>query len=398
MMVNSSNHVVIAGAGIVGSVQSLLLARSGFDVTLVEARQTVPDAGGLNVRTVALSCRSRQLLENSGLWPESLGCAIREVHASERGGFGSVRLTANDLDVDTLGYVIANAELEASLMQQIKDQPNIDFVCPGKATLVANSDHDVALQIGSRKLTAALLVAADGSHSALRDSLGIAASNKDYGQFATVANIRCQRPHQHIAYERFTEYGPLAMLPFGDRQMAMVYSATRECTDHLRGLTDTEFLASIQRSFGGKLGRLQSVGSRVVFPLQLIVSSAQTLGCSVLIGNAARTIHPVAGQGLNLALRDVFELAAQISPGQPIAAALDRFSISRRADQQQVISQTDRLARVFLKQPRLIDKPFSLLRSTAMVMLDGIPAFRKRFGAANAGLRLPSDNSGLLRH
>ncbi|OED35492.1 hypothetical protein AB833_30190 [Chromatiales bacterium (ex Bugula neritina AB1)] len=388
------NTVVIVGAGIAGSVQALLLARAGFNVTLVEAQEPASVDEGLNVRSVALSCRSRQLLDNHGLWPTDLGCPINEVHTTIRGQFGSVRLTARDLDVSALGYVVANTEFERYLLKLVEAERAIELICPATARLICTTANSVQMQIGSETVEASLLIAADGSHSPIRESLGIEVSKKAYDQFAIVANLGCQRDHRNIAFERFTECGPLALLPLAEKRVAMVYSATTEATKKLRGLSDDQFLRAVQELFGGKLGRLKSVGRRAVFPLELIVSRSQVTGCSVLIGNAARTIHPVAGQGLNLALRDVFELSSQLTPERSVAAALEEFSIRRRADQQQVIRQTNRLAETFVRKPWPLEIPLSLAKSPSMLLLDNIAPMRNRFGASAAGLRLPANPSG----
>lgn len=384
-----NRKIVVAGAGIVGSVQALLLARAGFSVVLVEARQPAPEQTGLNVRSVALSCRSYELLQSQGLWPAQSGCAIRSVQATERGRFGSVHLTSDDLDVDSLGYVLANAPLENFLISQVNAEPEIEFIRPAVVRVVSNSSAGVVVEVGAQTINAGLLIAADGTNSGVRESIGVGIRQRDYEQHAIVANLLCQRHHQNIAHERFTDTGPLALLPLADRQVAMVYTVNSDTVDQLMSKSDDDFLALVQRRFGGKLGRFQALGKRMYFPLHLLETEQQCAGSCVFIGNSARTLHPVAGQGLNLALRDVFALTAGVCSAANYQQATTEFVRLRQSDQRLVTGQTDLLARFFTKRQWPLQIPLSLFGMTAMLLLDNVPALRSKFGALSAGVGVP---------
>lgn len=390
-------NIVVVGAGIVGSVQALLLARAGNRVILIDAAAPALPKTGLDVRSVALSYRSCELLRGQRMWPADAGCPIKAVHATQRGKFGAVRLRASDLDVPALGAVVQNSVLENHFTRLVEDEANIEFIRPADARLLSSTSESVSLQInseaGTQVVDVALLVAADGTHSKLRESLAIDTESTDYEQYAIVANVQCQRDHRNVAYERFTETGPLALLPLATRQMAMVYTAKSAEVQELTDKTDTGFLALLQQRFGGKLGRFEAIGNRVSFPLALVQSSMQTSGRAVLIGNAARTVHPVAGQGLNLALRDVFELGSQVAnlkadlPSVPVMLA--EFAKKRSRDQRSVVWQTDLLARYFRQQPWPLSAPLELFGTTAMLLLDTVPAVRHRFAALSAGMNIP---------
>lgn len=396
-MSKSAIKIVVVGAGIVGSVQSLLLSRAGYAVTLIDAGSgDLSQDEGLNVRSVALSYRSRQLLADQQLWPENAGCSIKAVHVTERGRFGSVRLQAQDLDVPVLGVVIQNYLLESYLMTQVKNDPNIRVLQPATAEVVNNSPDSVSVQVTSVKeslqIEAALLVAADGTHSKIRQGLGIKTKSIDYQQHAIVANLQCQRDHENTAYERFTDSGPLALLPLASKQMAMVMTTDSTLVDAWVKKPDTDFLALIQRRFGGRLGRFEVIGHRATFPLALFESHLQQQGRVVLVGNSARTVHPVAGQGLNLALRDVFELAARLGSSADVSESLAEFLKQRDSDQRLVVRQTDLLARIFRRQPWPLSVPLGLFRTSAMLLLDTLPPLRSGFGAVSSGLEVPLSN------
>ena len=408
----------IVGGGIVGAAQALLLARKGWSVLLIEVAEVSPATEPLQQRSVALSHRSVELLEAEGLWVGEAGCSIREIHVSDRGHFGSARLTARDLNADALGYVVANHTLEQHLRSKVLAEPNIEFLQPATATLIQNSDNGVELQVATeiagelpvRSVRCTVLIAADGTHSGIRQSLGVQLKQHHYEQVALVANVACQFDHQHIAYERFTDSGPLALLPLAPRCMAMVFTARDSEEAELRDMPDAEFLQLLQRRFGGKLGRFSALGARAVFPLSLSESELQTVGSCVLIGNSARTLHPVAGQGLNLALRDVFALTRALGgaaarsgdeANQPsMAAVLADFQQSRRPDQRSTVRRTDLLARVFsdggVPLSGLLPAPLrGSLRGAGLLLLDGLAPLRKRFAADSAGVGVPlgrSDN------
>jgi 2-octaprenyl-6-methoxyphenol hydroxylase len=395
-----NKKVIVVGGGIVGSVQALLLARVGFRVLLVDASMDSPERYGegarnsLSVRTVAMSYRSQQLLQSAGMWTAGLGCPIHTVMVNDKGRFGSVRFDRRDYAVPVLGYVVRNQLLENHLNGLLDTSPLIEVVRPATAALAAIDEKRVEVvvdQAGAKRAeVGGLIVAADGTRSGVRTQLGIDVDNTDYQQYALVANLQCQKPHHHIAYERFTESGPLALLPLDDRVVSMICTIGAEEVESLQQCTDEALLVLLQQRFGGRLGRFQEIGKRVVFPLSLVRARQQVSRCGVLVGNASVTVHPVAGQGLNLALRDVFELAARLGEhDEPVAQVLSGFAQSRRADQQFVVRQTDWLARWFRAQRGPLAPALNATRVSSMLMLDLVPALRNRFGRRNTGLDIP---------
>ena len=393
-MTDRLKSAVVAGAGIVGRVNALLLARCGFEVTLVDAAETAAaePENPLSVRSVAVSYRSQQLLESAGLWAE-IGCPIHTVHVNEQGKFGAVRFNASEFSIPALGYVVKNHLLESHLADLIRSEPNICCLQPASAKLDGSPGNPVSLLIHSataaQSCKTQLLVAADGTTSSLRQQLGIDVKTTDYHQLAVVANVVCQHDHHHVAFERFTDSGPLALLPLDWRQMALVYTVPADRADEIRALTDRQLITEIQQRFGGKLGQIRDIGPRAVLPLKLTEAVRQSVGCGVLIGNAARTLHPVAGQGLNLALRDVFELAGQLAAHPVIETALDKFTTARRSDQQFVVRQTDTLARVFRKHRWPLSASLGLARQSSMLLLDTVKPLRTQFGRRNVGIGIP---------
>ncbi len=397
----SDKLAVVVGGGITGSAQALLLAQIGYRVILVDAA-TTPDskanagAGAghsLALRTVAMSCRSQQLLHSAGLWPVDAGCPIHRVLVNDKGRFGSVRFDRHDYSVAALGWVVRNQQLEGHLNRLTAEAPAIEVIRPATATVHRVNADQVEVVIEhdkrQREVTAQLLVAADGTHSAIRTRLGIETQVTDYEQHALVANVICQREHHHIAYERFTDTGPLALLPLDKNMMAVVCTLDSARIETFRQASNEQLLDELQQRFGGRLGRFQEIGPSALFPLSLVRAKMQVQGCAVLIGNASVTLHPVAGQGLNLALRDVFELAAQLNRHAVVNDALTSFTRARKPDQQFVVRQTDALARWFRRPVSGLQLPVSAARATSMLMLDTIPALRNRFGRRNAGLDIP---------
>ena len=428
-------RAIVVGAGLVGAVQALLLAKSGCKVTVVEQRsfRSKWDAANpLSDRTVALSGRSIQLLDQSGLWPAIPACPIKTVHVSEQGKFGSVKIKAEKLNMDALGYVVSNAAFESYLHQCLRAATEIELI---EGASVASIQHDkknvslkVEMQGANKTIDAEVLIAADGTGSVSRSLLGIEVEERDYHQCAVLANVSTSAPHGFNAFERFTRDGPLALLPLeefvetgqvrlgqpskldsgeldpgkpdsgkpdsgnlgSDKLWSLIFTSAEKDAAELKDMPDSQFLNLLQEKFGGRLGRFDRIGSRVVTPLKLTVCSEQTLGRCVLIGNAARTLHPVAGQGLNLALRDVFELASCLvaTDNADVCRALESFVSKRRRDQWVITRQTDILARVFT-DTLPFQLPVSAARHASLLLLDHVDPLKKTFATLNLGQHVP---------
>jgi 2-octaprenyl-6-methoxyphenol hydroxylase len=351
--------VAIAGGGPVGCALALALAGSGVSVARIADDLDVAD------RPIALSHGSRLILERLDAWSSVSCSAIQTIHVSQQ-GFGRTVLRCSDYGLPALGYVVAYSELVANLARRTS-------VIPGKVTKWEPSGDGIVASFaggGSEaSLRARLLVLADGGLN--RDTGRVT----DYGQHALVAEVAAERAASGTAWERFTFEGPLALLPFRDRH-ALVWSASPATVEELRGLPEREFLTRLRRAFGGKLGEFRSTGPRSTFPLSLRRGAIQPAPRVLAIGNAAQTLHPVAGQGLNLGLRDAWELARMLldvtkeEVGAP--RFLARFARSRGLDRYAGIGFTDFLVRMFSNSM----PPLALARGAGLAMLDMLPPAR----------------------
>ena len=376
--------VVIAGGGLVGASLALALGNSGLHVRIVDpASPTAAQQPGYDDRSTALAPASRRILESLGVWsaiaPEA--APIRTIHVSEQGGFGITRLHAAREGLDALGWVVPNRVLGSALQARLTPlAPAVATVTAGVSGVTTDLEGArVALDDG-RTVSTRLVVAADGTHSVLREQLGLSQRVDDYHQQALVANVTPARNPAGLAFERFTPDGPLALLPLTGGRCALVWTVPGERAETLAALPEAAFLDALQTAFGYRLGRFLAVGRRSVYPLGLRRSEQRVTERGVVIGNAARTLHPVAGQGLNLALRDVAELAERLHAagqrgGDPGAAELlAGYSDARASDHRRVTVFTDGLVRLFSNRlPGL-----RLARNLGLVGMELLPAAREQ--------------------
>lgn len=371
MSQTTAYDVVIVGAGMVGASLACALAGAGCGdrrVALVEPAPVqagdAPYQPGFDVRSTALSAGSVGSLQQLGLW-QLLGRqaqAIRQVHVSERGRFGAARLHASEHGVEALGQVVENQWLGRVINDALLNLPGLDLYDHSRVLTVQPQQQGCSLTVetgsgATRSLQAALLVLAEGGRSGLCEQLGIHRHRKDYQQLALVANVTTSCPHEGVAYERFTEQGPLALLPlrpFERRsRSALIWTHPATVGQTLRARSDEALLKQLQQAFGSRLGRFEHIGERLYWPLELTVAEEQYRPGLVLLGNAAHSLHPVAGQGFNLALRGAMRLADHITiawqrgedPGD--ARKLRHFADSIRADQQRTIQFSDQLISLF---------------------------------------------------
>lgn len=372
---NVDYDVVVAGGGMVGISFALALDTLGNGALriLVVESFAIPDAQpgaaptyrpSFDARATALSYGSRRIFENIGVWPQLSAhvTAIDNIHVSERGRFGSATLETARRGWPALGYVVENAWLGNVLLNILRQRPAIELASP--ATVVACQPGAMHATVeldsnGARSTVATRLLAiADGAGSNLRTRLGIGSTAHDYRRQAIIANIGCSRAHGGWAYERFTDWGPMALLPLGDDEraqprMALVWTMEEERAAALLAASDTEFLAALQHRFGHRQGRFTRVGERGSYDLKLVAADEQIRRQLVLIGNAAHSLHPVAGQGFNLALRDVLRLAHVLADAtaNDIAigelAVLQRYAQRQAGDQRKTILFSDRVTALF---------------------------------------------------
>jgi len=353
--------LVISGGGLVGGSLACALRDTGLRVAVIEAVTPRADTHpSYDERVIALAWSSRRILTSLGLWPLVAGGAepIRAVHVSQRGGCGLTRIDHGDEGVEALGYVAPARLLGHALQTALADAPNLRFRAPARLVDFTVHPDGVELEVtaeeGVEHLRTRLLVAADGGDSLVRQRLDVAVRERDYGQDAVIATVTPDRPQPGVAYERFTDSGPLALLPMTEGRYSVVWTALAEQTEELLGLSDRDFLERLQARFGFRLGRFSRPSARHAYPLRLMLVSDPVAPRLALIGNAAHALHPVAGQGFNLGLRDVAALAevlaAARASGEDIGAqsVLDAYRDWRSRDQAAVANLTDTLAWLFI--------------------------------------------------
>ena len=402
----SDYDVVIVGGGLIGGSLACALADTGLRTALVEAvAAEAPRHPSYDERVIALSWGSRRILEAMGLWLRLAAEAapIHQVHISERGQFGFSRLNRAELGVEALGYVVPARTLGVAIREGLARSQGVDLLCPSRLVShrVRGSGVDLAVQGpgGARRLSTRLLVAADGGESEIRKGLGIEVQERPYAQDAVVTTVTVDRPLPGVAFERFTETGPLAMLPLTQGRYSVVWTCREDETAEILALADGELVARLQARFGYRLGRLTRPAPRRAYPLKLVLLRETVRPRLVLIGNAAHTLHPVAGQGFNLGLRDVAALAEVLSdaaveradPGSP--SVLAGYRGWRGGDQREVARLTDGLARLFVN-PWL---PLRLGRGVGLLALDLVGPARRLLARRLMGLtgRMPRLARGL---
>lgn len=382
--------IAIIGGGPVGAALALALRDSGLKISLLEARKaqdSSPDPLVFDAqlsdplisdpRALALSYGSRLLLTRLNVWDAlPLVSAIKTIHISQKNSFGRTRLCASDLNVPELGYVLPYAALQSAMHAALL-KSNVNFqhgasvrqlnpATPGAEVLYQQDGLD-------KTLCAQLVVLADGGKTLEASQ---PATVHDYGQSAVIAHVTCSQPQQYMAYERFTPHGPLALLPYKNGY-ELVWTVPSALLDTLLQWDDSTLLSQLHQHFGDRVGNFLTVGARSSYPLRLKRAAKHNLPHTVLIGNAAQTLHPVAGQGFNLGLRDAWELAQHILRSSPASLGstdmLVDYSNARRLDRQAAITFTDGLVHLFSNDLTLL----APARAASLSLLDSFPGVKK---------------------
>ena len=385
--------VAIVGGGMVGASLGAALAPLNLRVALIE---TIPHNAAaqpsFDERTTALSNGSRRILETLGVWSalDALATPIAKIHVSDQGRFGFARIDAREQGLAAMGYVVPNRALGSALWSRLSS-PGLKIFCPADVSLITANAEVVKIEVneaGTQSAIAAkLVVAADGAQSVVRNALGIGAKVSDYGQTAVITTLLPQRFHDNVAYERFTPDGPLALLPLDGGRCTLVLTLTKDAARTALAWSDREFLAEVQRRFGFRLGRFLKVGRRVSYPLSLSQSERTSAPRCAIIGNAAQSLHPVAGMGFNLGLRDVACLAELIaeklrSDADPGSAELLReYDAWRRADRGGVIAFTDGLVRLFSSPSSAVAR----VRNLGLLAFDLLPPAKSALSRLSTG-------------
>jgi 2-octaprenyl-6-methoxyphenol hydroxylase len=390
--------VAIVGGGLAGSVLAHALAATPLRVVLIEARDPRKlEQPSFDARATALANGSQRVLETLGIWDAVADEAmpIRCIHISERGRFGVSRILARDEGVRALGYLLENRVLGAAIWKALERDRAITVIAPATlASVVTTADcvqFDVVSDEQAQVVRARLAVAADGMNSRVRAELGIATHEDDYAQSAVILNCRTEVPHRGRAFERFTPDGPIAMLPLTYDRVAAVWTLSTAAAERVMQLDDTGFGEALQSAFGYRLGRIVEVGRRATYPLRRLRSADLIAPRAALIGSAAVNVHPVAGQGFNLAVRDVAVLAEVLSdavleqgwdadPGAE--ALLRRYASWRLDDQRRVASFTHGLIRFFGAD----SMPLGVARGIGLMAFDLLPGAKAALARHTMGL------------
>jgi 2-polyprenyl-6-methoxyphenol 4-hydroxylase len=395
--------IAILGAGMVGASLIHLLRQSreqGLTIGLVDRQPLISKDWSQDIsqrppsfdgRATALSYGTQQLFEKLNLWKniQPAACAIEHIQVSDRGHFGQAHLHAAEQNTEALGYVIENAALGQGLLADAEELANVELFAPAVAEKVRMNANGAELSFADgHTLQTQLLIMADGGRSLLASQLGIQHSRKAYGTHALVTQIECDSDHQHWAYERFSSDGPIAFLPLQKRCFALVWTINDDEIDAVKSLNDDQFLQRLQQQIGMRLGKFIRVGERVSYPLALVQGKEQVRRSLVLLGNAAHSLHPVAGQGFNLALRDAAVLAEHLNRafanGENLGDLnlLQAYERQQQADQRNTIVASDALPKLFGSK----NSAMTFVRDAGLLSLAAAPTARRLFARHAMGL------------
>lgn len=397
----SQIDVTIVGAGMVGASAAIGLAQLGLKVVLIDAfafSSAVPDyTPSYDARSTALSWGTRDILTGLGVWAEveRQACPITEVHVSEKDRFGTTRIKAEDYQQSAVGYVVPNQWLGRCLLSRV-DQLNIPLFAGVKVDkIIQGSQQELLLSASEsselsckRNIKTRLLIIADGTDSSTAKKLGIESETQQYAQHALVVNVTTELPNGGMAYERFTKTGPLAMLPLSEHLCAVVWTHDQADIAYFLEMDDQAFCRAIEECFGERLGKIEKCGVRMSYPLKLIQAKEQCRSGVLLLGNAAHSLHPVAGQGFNLAIRGVAACVENIAQCQDKGLEfeslenLSKLCASRIDDQIKTVALSDQLVKVFGSSSKLI----SIARELGLIGLDNAPILKSLFASRAMGL------------
>ncbi|WP_028865009.1 2-octaprenyl-6-methoxyphenyl hydroxylase [Psychromonas aquimarina] len=385
---NSSSQldcdIIIVGAGMSGCLLAYALLKLNplLDVMLVDENPQRTDKQnnfihpGFDARTLALSAGTCDLLAELGLWDELQLKAqpIEDIHISDRGYFGALDLQKNN-KTQAFGYVAELQDIGLVLNKHLKQYKQLQRLYSSSLIdIEKHSEHIHCSLDNGQVVKAKMCVGADGANSITRKLLAVPAQISDYGCSAVIANVRSSKAHFNKAFERFTEFGPIALLPLSDNRYSLVWSVANKDLARIRALTDQEFLAELQQAFGYRAGIFTETGKRDIYPLKLIKTDKPLTHRGVCIGNAAHCLHPVMGQGFNLGMRDLYVLASQVSRVESKKQIgsyqmLEQYWRLRKADHHKTISLTDSTVRIFSNS----SWPFIIGRNIALQAMSLLP-------------------------
>ena len=386
------HDVVIVGGGLVGASLAIALDRQGLDVGLVEASPPGQMPAVFDQRNLSFAAATVNALTTLGVMQELRAPTgpIRRIHISRQGDFGRVKLDAQDYGRDAFGQVVVARDFGEALETRLEGLARLTRYRPARFVGFAADEAGcrvlrIADAEGERTLRARLVVAADGTRSAVREALGIGVDEHDYAQTLFVARVRATQAPDGTAYERLCDDGPTAVLPRGDRHWGVIHGVAREDADAVAALDEAAWLARLQHAIGWRIGRLTGSGERSAYPIVRVVAQRLVTERAVVLGNAAQTIHPIGAQGFNLGLRDALTLAEEIArrddPGDP--ASLAAYAARRQEDRERTLAFSDGLARLTANPSPLM----KLLRSLGLLAVDAQPALQSFLVGGAMGFR-----------
>ena len=388
-----SFDVIIAGGAMAGGTLALALnqlSQQGLSIAVIEAFQSDNrQHPGFDSRAIALSYGTVQILKQFDLWRDlrSVATPITHIHVSDRSHYGMTEIDHNEADLDALGYVIELANVGKIYDDKLHQCPNIEMYCPMSVADIKREQQQVIVSLSDGSaISGKLLVAADGAVSTCSQKLDMTSTLHDFGQCAIVANVVSSEAHNGRAFERFTHHGPIALLPMSEQRLSLVWCVEPEKVSDLMTCSDDEFLKQLQQDFGWRLGRFIRVGKRASYPLQLSHREKNVSHRFAIVGNAAQTLHPIAGQGFNLGIRDVASLAEEVTKGDDIGCyrQLARFQQRRECDRQATITLTSSLVHLFSNDLLTLQ----VGRNLGLAVLDNItplkaPLLKRTLGIVN---------------
>ena len=394
----SDYDIAIIGGGLAGASLAVALANTHYRVAVIEAIEFDSNAQpSYDERTIALTYSAKHIFSQLNVWDEEVeaqACALKSIHISNKGHFGKTRLDHKDAGTEALGYVIPTRALGQALMRKLEHTANIDFFCPYVAEQLDTDGATAVIKVNSREkktskqISASLAVIADGGRSPILNSLGLSSESKAYPQSALLSIVKTNLAHQHRAYERFVKNGPLALLPMNGQRFAVVWTLSREELETVSTLSDEQFLAHLQTTFGTRAGLFSAPTPRKTYPLSRNSLKTPYSNRVLALGNAAHTVHPVAGQGFNLGLRDIAtlaELLMQTSTSDSDIGSIEflrNYADLRADDTRRVAQFTDGLLSIFNHSSPLVQ----LGRNLGLTVVENLPFVKRALLKRTTGL------------
>lgn len=380
--------LVIIGGGITGITLALAvssLTNNALKIILIEHNDLsdIFSSSSYYEHTIALAAGTCQKLIDIDVWKyiEKYTTAIKYIHVSERNNFGMFSIQAKNYNIDALGYVVSLLDLKKTLFNSVKKLPNVHIYCPSTVNQILRHKNNITVLLSSGEcITSSLLVMANGSLSTLASTCGMQWTTTNFKQIALVANVTTELSNKFNAFEQFSNMGPLSLLPISDKKLALVWCHNASAYNVVNSWTNKEFLFYLQKDFGWRLGKFIFMNERLIYPIQSSIAISPISHRLVLVGNAAQTLHPIAGQGFNLCFRDVISLAETLmfanSKNKDIGSyeILNSYYIRRKIDRKIMFNFTNNLAKLFINTNPL----FILSRNIGLTLLNYCPFIRKK--------------------